>query len=166
MNQRSRITGHTAPTTPTMPTRLPSSEFLTDLARRLNQPSQTTRVFTPETLHFTFLMSARLTHQCAQYNATASRVWNENRNSNYHTKDANDLAIREASDMADYAWDEATRDADRAYALLVDTTVEGMTGADLLNRIVRLLAPGPGRRLLATGIKRGNGPLVIQAVAA
>ncbi|MDX3343415.1 hypothetical protein PV409_36260 [Streptomyces sp. ME02-6979.5a] len=162
MNQRSRITGQTAPTTTT----LPSSEFLTDFARRLNQPSQTGRVFTPETLRFTLLMSARLTHQCAQYNATASRVWNDNKNGNYHTRETRERAIREAADMADYAWDEATLDTDRAYTALVDTTAPSMTGADLLDRIARLLVPGTGRRLMATGIRRGNGRLVIKAVAA
>lgn len=162
MNQRSRITGHTA----LIPTSLPSSEFLTDLARRLNQPSNANRVLTHAALRNVLHMSARLTHQCAQFNRAASITRSDNRHGNYHTQETRERNIREADDMADYAWDEATKDADRAYILLADTTASEMTTTDLLDRIARLLVPGPGRRLIAAGIKRGNERLVIQAVAA
>ncbi|MEV6165716.1 hypothetical protein AB0L71_28150 [Streptomyces sp. NPDC052052] len=145
--------------------RLPSSEFLTDLARRLTRPSQANRVFTPETLSFTLLMSARLTYQCAQYDGEAFRAWNDNRYGNHHTKESREQAIRDASDLADYARAEAAKDADRAYVLLTDTEASEMTVADVLDRISRLLVPGLGRRLFATGIKRGNERLVVKAVA-
>ncbi|MYR75204.1 MULTISPECIES: hypothetical protein [unclassified Streptomyces] len=162
MNQRSRTSGPTALT----PTRLPSSEFLTDLARRLAQPTNQDRVFTHAALRNVLHASARLTHQCAQFNRAASITRSDNRHGNYHTQETRERNIREADDMADYAWDEATKDADRAYTLLADTTASEMTTTDLLDRITRLLVPGTGRRLLATGIKRGNGGFVIQAVAA
>lgn len=114
---------------------LPSSEFLAGLAEHLSRPSDASRVFTPDGLRVVLLMSARLTHECAKYNQAASRTWNENRHGNYHTKDARDRAIRDANDLADYAWDEAALDADRAYALLVDPTAPTVTSGDLLDRI-------------------------------
>ncbi|MFE9461687.1 hypothetical protein [Streptomyces californicus] len=156
MDQRSRITGQTAATTsndmdealrrvqgrpaPTKP--MPSSEFLTDLARRLNQPTMANRTYTPHTLHHTLLMSARLTHQTAQHHRAAAHTWHENKNSGYHTRDTSERNIRDAHDLADYAWDEATTDADRAHALLTDGTTP-LTTTALLGRITALLSPQP-----------------------
>lgn len=171
MNKPSGLTGHTAHT----PDRdLPSSEFLAGLVQRLSRPDNATRTFTPDTLRTVLLMSARLTHECAKYNRDASQAWHENRHGNYHTKDARTRAIRDANDLADYAWDEATRDAEAAYALLVTPDVMAITAADLVDSLtadeaLRRTVADPTvrpRRLIAAGIKRGSGQLVVKAVAA
>lgn len=155
MNQRSRIAGQTAATTsndaeealrrvqgrpaPTKP--MPSNEFLTDLADRLARPAMANRTYTPQTLHHVLLMSARLTHQTAQHHRAAARTWHENKHSGYHTRDTSERNIRDAHDLADYAWDEATTDADRAYALLADGSP--LTNRDLLDRLTALTAAQP-----------------------
>jgi hypothetical protein len=115
--------------------KLPSGEFLTGLVERLSRPDNVHRSFIPDGLRVVLLMSARLTHDCAKYNRDASQVWHDNRRGNYHTKEARDRAIRDASDLADYAWDEAAGDAERAYALLVTPTDTVITVIDLLSRL-------------------------------
>jgi hypothetical protein len=119
---------------------LPSSEFLAGLVQRLSRPSNANRVFTHDTLRVLLLMSARLTHDCDGLNAQASRIWSDNWRGSYHTRDARDRAIRDAHDLADYAWDEATRDAERAHRLLAGSAASVMTTADLLDRLLAVTA--------------------------
>ena len=114
------------------PAELPSGEFLTDLARRLS--ADPARTFTSERLYVVLTMSARLTHNCASYNADASRVWSDNKNGSWHTRETRQRTIRDADDLADYAWDTATEDADRAFALLAPAG-ESVTAAELAARV-------------------------------
>lgn len=146
-----RVQGRPAPTKP-----MPSSEFLTDLTRRLARPTMANRTYTPQTLHHILLMSARLTHQTAQHHRAAALTWHENKHSGYHTRDTSERNIRDAHDLADYAWDEATTDADRAYSLLADGNTL-LTTETLLARLTTLTS--------AIGAVRTGSDRALKAVA-
>ncbi|MGW1468444.1 hypothetical protein ACWCPT_29380 [Streptomyces sp. NPDC002308] len=159
MSQRSRTLGFTALTTPaTAPTanqadealrrvtgepapiKPPSNEFLADIAHRLAQPYSTDRVFTPKGLRHFLTMAARLVHNSCGYNHLAQVAYGAALGGDWNTKAARERAARDARDLADLAWDDATEDAEAAFALLHNPAGTSIPAAVLLGRVRHLIA--------------------------
>ncbi|MEU6990346.1 hypothetical protein ABZ953_06745 [Streptomyces sp. NPDC046465] len=120
------------------PTPAFTREVLSDFASRIARTPD--RVFSSEQLRFTLTMSARLTPDTAAANEAAYEAWSVNRHGSWRTREARERAIREAHEIADLVWSEASADAERAHAVLFAGAGETVTAAVLVERIEGLLA--------------------------